>query len=194
MAKLGHRLQDSKDLARRLTLSLRLVYPRIPRLLFFFITVRLLIFALIKTVTNTRVVVYNIAPQLIPLHNAASRNILNSFLTHMVQEDYGAISSILFHASLHADRQRGPPTQWRRSTLYFRGETIRVLIEQLKANENVASDSSICMIGFLAASGNITGDIGAEDGHWNALRTMIDLRGGAHNLGWKGVLGLMLHM
>jgi hypothetical protein len=65
--------------------------------------------------------------------------------------DVGLLTAILFHASVHTDTVRR--RSWNESTLYYRGEAIRIINERLKDPEAAISDSSIAMVAFLAASG-----------------------------------------
>jgi hypothetical protein len=149
---------------------------------------------LVRTKTYLHLVVSTIAPQLQPHYHSSSNGLITTSLIQSAQEDEGAISSILFHASLHADVQNSQKNTWSPSTLYYHGRTVRILQERLRSRDHVASDSSICMVAFLAASGNITGDIAPTRSHWTALRTMLDMRGGWEVLGWNGALAHIIQM
>jgi len=89
----------------------------------------------------------HIAYQLYPV----ARNTLNGLFACAASEDSGATSSMLFHAGLHFDYQRGRKLS--RSTIHYYGETIRATRNSLAAREEMPSDSTICMVAFLAASG-----------------------------------------
>lgn len=102
--------------------------------------------------THSRAAVVGvIATQLQPGDVTLAGKTLYNCLVQAALEDKGAISSILFHASLHADSYRGG--QWSPSTAYHFGQTIRLLNEKLGDEREAASDAALCMVGFLAGSG-----------------------------------------
>lgn len=123
--------------------------------------------------------------------------------------DEGLLSALLFHAALHLDSIRNQARS--PATLYYRGETLRSLRLRLKSATDAISDTTIMMVGFIAATGVdsatkpyvmqsteqiqiITGDAAAEKTHTCALRTMINLRGGLQNIGGEGSLAMLLTM
>ncbi|KAF2471677.1 uncharacterized protein BDR25DRAFT_342371 [Lindgomyces ingoldianus] len=134
--------------------------------------------------------VHRIAPKLQPVGSNLSRISINYFLARQILEDSGLLSTVLFHAGLHTDALSGK--LWSAPTLYHHGETVRILNERLRSPQNAISDSSVAMVGFLAASGNITGDTQSDMAHTQALQDMIRMRGGLSNLGWQGVLAMLL--
>lgn len=80
-----------------------------------------------------------------------NHNFINSVFARSALADPGLLSTILFHAGVHSDSLHGRP--WGESTLHYRGETIKILNERLQSGEDAISDSSVAMVGFLAASG-----------------------------------------
>ncbi|OAL49302.1 hypothetical protein IQ07DRAFT_645272 [Pyrenochaeta sp. DS3sAY3a] len=134
--------------------------------------------------------VSEIAPKLQPAVSKMNNNIINSIFARTALADPGLLATILFHAGVHSDSLYGRP--WSQSTLHYRGETIRILNDRLQSSEEAISDSSVAMVGFLAASGNITGDVAADQLHTIALKRMISLRGGLSSLGWEGALAMLI--
>lgn len=65
--------------------------------------------------------------------------------------DEGLLSALLFHAAVHLDLVRNQPRS--STTLYYRGETLRNLRLRLKSSTGAVSDSTIVMVGFIAATG-----------------------------------------
>ena len=59
--------------------------------------------------------------------------------------------SALFHSGVYSDRAHNRP--WSESTLYHRGETIRLLNERLSSGGASTDESTIAAVGLLAASG-----------------------------------------
>jgi hypothetical protein len=95
-------------------------------------------------------VVQNIAPQLQPVGHELSRNSIN-LLAQRALSDKGIVCTLLFHSALHFDFvHRRSSTE---PTLFYRGETIKLLNRRLESPEDAVSDSTIAMVGFLAASG-----------------------------------------
>ncbi|PSN67919.1 hypothetical protein BS50DRAFT_620361 [Corynespora cassiicola Philippines] len=134
----------------------------------------------------------HIVPQFQPLFTSHDPAPVNAFFVRNVLRSTPCLSSILFHAGIHYDTYRN--RLWSTSTLYHRGELIRNLKERLNSPNEKSSEQSLCMVGFLASTGNITGDVTADSAHWEALQTMIKLRGGMSKLGWNGSLGILLQI
>jgi hypothetical protein len=82
--------------------------------------------------------------------NKSNLNSMNHVLARHALQERGIITTILFHASLHADTLRDEPLS--PSTLHYRGEAIRLLNQRLRDSKDAASDGSIAMVAFLASS------------------------------------------
>ncbi|ORY02280.1 hypothetical protein BCR34DRAFT_574320 [Clohesyomyces aquaticus] len=107
-------------------------------------------------------------------------------------EDPVLLSAILFHAALHADSKSG--NLWSPVTLYHRGEALKGLNRRLQRpqDEDVCSDSTLAAVGYMSATGDVTGEFTGDRAHLQALQTMVKMRGGLDKLGWNGALALLL--
>lgn len=120
--------------------------------------------------------VNQIAPQLQALGVTPVRNpIVTSFFPYTMQ-DPGTAAAVLFHSSIHLDRLQR--RSWSPTTLHYQGETIRALQEELTYQDTERRIRCLTMVAFLAAAGNITGDVGADRVHKDALKTMAQMCGG----------------
>lgn len=96
----------------------------------------------------------HIAIQLQPIGVPQDKNAITAFFIPQALQHPGALSAILFHSGAHIDALLNWP--WTRTTLFYRGETIRLIKEHLASGGSEASDSLLTMVAFLAATGNGT--------------------------------------
>ncbi|KAH7402183.1 hypothetical protein DE146DRAFT_457598 [Phaeosphaeria sp. MPI-PUGE-AT-0046c] len=132
----------------------------------------------------------DVGPKLQPSGSGDSYNPFSRLFAYKSFMDDGLLSALLFHAAVHLDIVRNQPRS--PTTMYYRGQTLRNLRLRLKSATDAVSDTTIVMVGFIAATGIITGDAAAEKTHTCALKTMISLRGGVQNLGGEGSLAMLL--
>ncbi|MCJ1358426.1 MAG: hypothetical protein MMC33_008426 [Icmadophila ericetorum] len=100
------------------------------------------------------------------------------------------LEAVLFHASIHLDEVHSRPRST--ATFHHLGKSIHLLNGRLHCAEKATIDSTIGAVGFLGATGNITGDTSNDTVHKIALRRLIDMRGSLQNLGWNGTLAILL--
>ena len=118
----------------------------------------------------------HIAPQLLAFGSPPSRNpIVTSFFPHAMQ-DPSSKAALLFHSGIHLDRLQR--RSWSPTTLYYQGKTIRAVQEELTYLDSGVSIRCLTMVAFLAAVGNITGDVVADRTHKRALEIMVRACGG----------------
>lgn len=96
-------------------------------------------------------VVYEIAPMIQPLGINSHLNPVNTQWASHEMTDPALCHGILFHASVHIESCRKGP--WISSTLFHRGETIRLVSEGLKDSDQSISDNTIASVGWVAAEG-----------------------------------------
>ncbi|CAI6311503.1 unnamed protein product [Periconia digitata] len=137
-----------------------------------------------------------ITPALLPFGDGRNLQTFNEVFIQSVQQDRGATASMLFHAGYHHDHLTGTKG-WSRHTTEFYSESLHIVSERLNVvNKEKVGDELVCMVAFLAATGNINGpDQNALDKpHMTALQTLIGLRGGIRSLGWGGSLALIIQI
>ncbi|KUJ08251.1 uncharacterized protein LY89DRAFT_725168 [Mollisia scopiformis] len=135
--------------------------------------------------------VYHIAPMIQPLGINSHLNPVNTQWARHAMSDPALFHGVLFHASVHVESYGGRPGS-SISTLFHRGETIRLVSERLNSSDGFVSDETIAAVGWVASEGNITG-VTEQDGiHWHAIVKMLNARGGLQSLGWSGALELLL--
>ncbi|KAE8447096.1 hypothetical protein EG329_011080 [Mollisiaceae sp. DMI_Dod_QoI] len=134
--------------------------------------------------------VYEIAPMIQPLGINNHLNPVNTQWARHAMTDPALFHGVLFHASVHVNFRQGEP--WSATTLFHRGETIRLVSERLNSSDDLVTDNTIAAVGWVAAEGNITGNIEGNQIHWDAIGQMLKARGGLEPLGWNGALELLL--
>jgi hypothetical protein len=89
-------------------------------------------------------------PELDPLSTKGKNHLSTEWSYHALMDPV-VFESTMFHSSVSLDRAHNRP--WSASTLYHRGETIRLLNERLSSGEASTDDSTIAAVGLFAASG-----------------------------------------
>ncbi|KAE9381919.1 hypothetical protein N431DRAFT_425487 [Stipitochalara longipes BDJ] len=134
--------------------------------------------------------VYDIAPMIQPLGINSHLNPVNTQWARHAMSDPALFHGILFHASVHGESYEGKP--WSPTTLFHRGETIRLVSERLSSSSSFPSDETLAAVAWVASEGNVTGVVEQDRVHYNALARMLKIRGGMQSLGWHGALELLL--
>jgi hypothetical protein len=94
---------------------------------------------------------YEIAPIIQPLGINSHLNPVNTVWAQRAMTDPALFQGILFHASVHLDlRQHRPLSS---TTLFHRGETIRLVSERLNDSDRLVSDETIAAVGWVASEG-----------------------------------------
>ncbi|KAK7183661.1 hypothetical protein PSPO01_10319 [Paraphaeosphaeria sporulosa] len=118
----------------------------------------------------------HIAVQLQPAGTPKECNAITTCLVPQALQHTGFTTSMLFHSGAHLDALLNRP--WTRTTLFYRGETIRHIKEHLSSGGSESNDSLLAMVAFLAAEGNVNGDVNSDHLHTRAVQTMVQIRGG----------------
>lgn len=96
------------------------------------------------------IVVTQTLPSLNPLGTQDKNPITTEWIHHALI-DPALFQSILFHASVHLDHKLNRP--WSPTTIYHRGETIRLLNERLITEEAWTDDNMIAAVGLFGNAG-----------------------------------------
>lgn len=161
------------------------------------------------------VVVHGIAPTIHPFgSNQAHKPITQNWAQNALKDPM-LLGAFLFHSAVHLDSIYRRP--WSPITLYYRGESIRMLNRRLACHSGKGmSDAVIATIGFLGSAGvcscwahrfyflsdevcsfswqNITGDASHDAMHRKAMRRIVAMRGGLQSLGWDNPLAMLISM
>jgi hypothetical protein len=89
-------------------------------------------------------------PSLNPLETQNKNPITTEWMHHALL-DPALFQSILFHASVHLDHRHNRP--WSATTIYHRGETIRLLNDRLSSEEAWTDDNMIAAVGLFGYAG-----------------------------------------
>lgn len=100
---------------------------------------------------NATAVLRDVGPKLQPTGSGQAYNPFSRLFHYKSLMDEGLLSALLFHAAVHLDLVRGRPRS--PTTLYYRGETLRNLRLRLRSATDAVSDTTIVMVGFIAATG-----------------------------------------
>lgn len=132
----------------------------------------------------------HIIPQLQPLGTLQARDPIGRFFVPRALQSPGILAGMLFHSGVHLDTLQNR-SSWTPITLYYRGETIRIIQEDLLCEK--AFVHLLAMVAFLGAAGNITGNVIPDQSHIYALQRLVNMHGGLSSIGrTQGSLALLL--
>lgn len=101
--------------------------------------------------SNASLVVSDIAPILQPIPSKSPSRLSTLWGRHAL-EDPVLLEALYYHSSVHLDERQGK-TSSSASTIYHKGESIRLLNERLANSELAVDDATIGAVGLLGASG-----------------------------------------
>ncbi|KAH8666022.1 fungal-specific transcription factor domain-containing protein [Tricladium varicosporioides] len=134
--------------------------------------------------------ILTVAPAFLPIDRGLDQNPVNRLWAW-----HSLTSPLLTHSILHISATRLDRFYHRSAspgTLYYRGETIRLLNEALSCWDDAISDSIIAAIAILVASENICEANEEILLHIQALQQLVSARGGISRLGWNRTLGMFI--
>ncbi|KAL6715821.1 hypothetical protein ACLMJK_006782 [Lecanora helva] len=104
--------------------------------------------------------------------------------------DRALLSATMAFAATHLDiLNRSRASQ---SSLWHKQATIRMINAKLESPEEVTSNANIGAVAMMASMESISGNYEELKVHMGALRRMVSIRGGLENLGWEGILHMLL--
>lgn len=155
-------------------------------------------------------VILSFAPAFLPIDRGLDQNPVNRLWVSHTLANSVLSNAILFFAAVHVDflyKRRQSVV-----ALYYHGKTICHLNEALSSLDMAVSDPVVAAVALLVAAEvrmllkhpscrhllmtfeiqNVTGAVENITLHMNALKRMVEMRGGLANLGWRGTLHMFI--